>query len=59
MNLTTILKKKHFYITKDTIKQQTLDWRNILVTRFTNEAFRIYREIKSNQFTIIQINVKI
>ena len=43
------LKKKntYFYITKDTIKQQTLDWRNIFVTHFTNEAFRIYREIKS------------
>ena len=39
--------KKHFYITKNTIKQQTLDWRNIFVTHFTNEAFRIYREIKS------------
>lgn len=40
-------KKKHFCITKDTIKQQTLDWRNILVIHFTNEEFRIYREIKS------------
>ena len=49
MNLTIIF-RKHFYITKDIVKQsklQTIDWKNTFATHFTNEAFRIYKEIQS------------